>query len=133
LLGPRKGLLKELKICPVLHCLINCVTFQVVPHEHEERISTPSFSPQRRRRGPTPSVPRQPRRPVATPAPRCSHHCREPSLTTISEEPNSWQSATHEVVVQPELILETTTHHYHHNHPPPGKVRAKAMLHEPHF
>lgn len=33
------------------------------------------------------------------------HH----SLSTITEEPGSWHSTTHEIVVEPELVLETTT------------------------
>jgi len=52
----------------------------------------------------------------APPPPRRGHggvHCNrihaEPSLTTITEEANSWHS-THEIVVQPEVVVQTTTY-----------------------
>lgn len=38
---------------------------------------------------------------------------REPSLTTITEEP-SWHSTTHEIVVEPEFVVETTTCNHTH-------------------
>jgi hypothetical protein len=94
-----------------------------VPHEFEDRISTPTPSPPRKRRVLPQPAASKPRRPIVVNQQsnqKCAHHCREPSLTTISEEPNSYQSNTHEVVVQPELVVQTTTHHYHHNHPPPA-------------
>ncbi|CAB3364568.1 Hypothetical predicted protein [Cloeon dipterum] len=89
----------------------------IEPHEYEDRIATPTPSPPRKRR----KAPRRPRRPIVLnhQQQRCAFHCREPSLTTISEESNSWQPSTPEIVVQPKVVLETTTHHYHHNHPPP--------------
>lgn len=82
---------------------------QVRPIAHLNRISTPSPEPVKRGRtqscrgGST-----GPRRGTTT---GTCH--REPSLTTITEEP-SWHSTTHEIVVEPEFVVETTT--CNHNH-----------------
>lgn len=78
---------------------------QVIPIAHPDRISTPSPEPVRRIRQPACRVAPPPRRHGMT-----SHQChREPSLTTITEEPGSWHSQTHEIVVEPEFVVETTT------------------------
>ncbi|KAG5322403.1 PTC protein, partial [Pseudoatta argentina] len=78
---------------------------EVIPNDHPDRISTPTppASPVvRRSKPPTP--------------PRRSHKIdnarlhAEPSLTTISEEPNSWHSTQEScIIVQPELKVETTS------------------------
>nr|CAD7410069.1 unnamed protein product [Timema poppensis] len=78
----------------------------VVPYDHPDRISTPSPppSPVRTRVGSCRvSKVAPPRRG------QCNRLHAEPSLTTITEEGNSWHS-THEIVVQPELVVETTTY-----------------------
>ncbi|XP_059471270.1 protein patched [Neocloeon triangulifer] len=117
------SLVNGLLFFPVLLSIFGPMAM-VVPHEFEDRISTPTPSPPRKRRTSQPSSTRNPRRPIVvgqqSSSQNCAHHCREPSLSTISEEPNSYQSNTHEVVVKPELVVQTMTHHYHHNHPPPA-------------
>lgn len=83
---------------------------EVVPLSHPDRISTPSPEPVRRVHAPKCRVAPPPRRHTQP------HQCqREPSLTTITEEP-SWHSQTHEppeatqtIVVEPEFVVETTT------------------------
>lgn len=89
---------------PVLLSLIGPFA-EVIPVAHPDRISTPSPEPVRRIRQPACRVAPPPRRHGMT-----SHQChREPSLTTITEEPGSWHSQTHEIVVEPEFVVETTT------------------------
>ncbi|XP_011634801.2 protein patched, partial [Pogonomyrmex barbatus] len=89
---------------PILLSLIG-PSAEVIPNDHPDRISTPTppASPVvRRSKPPTP--------------PRRSHKIEnarlhaEPSLTTISEEPNSWHSTQEScIIVQPELKVETTS------------------------
>ncbi|XP_018056844.1 PREDICTED: protein patched [Atta colombica] len=89
---------------PILLSLIGPKA-EVIPNDHPDRISTPTppASPiVRRSKPPTP--------------PRRSHKIdnarlhAEPSLTTISEEPNSWHSTQEScIIVQPELKVETTS------------------------
>ncbi|TGZ37491.1 Protein patched [Temnothorax longispinosus] len=89
---------------PILLSLIG-PSAEVIPNDHPDRISTPTppASPVvRRSKPPTP--------------PRRSHKIdnarlhAEPSLTTISEEPNSWHSTQEScIIVQPELKVETTS------------------------
>ncbi|XP_067002180.1 protein patched [Anabrus simplex] len=99
------GLLNGLVFFPVLLSLIGPQA-EVVPHEFPDRISTPTPPP-------TPARVRSGSCRVTKVAPpRRGHSNRlhtEPSLTTITEEANSWHS-THEIVVQPELVVETTTY-----------------------
>lgn len=83
--------------------------FQVKPLKYPDRICTPSPEPVRRSRKTTTSTCRQ------APASLPRRH-REPSLSTITEEPGSWHSTTHEIVVEPELVVETTT--FTRPHPP---------------
>ncbi|XP_049784398.1 protein patched [Schistocerca cancellata] len=98
------GLLNGLLFFPVLLSMIGPPA-EVIPHEHTDRISTPTPppSPAHGRSGSC--------RITKVAPPRRSAHCNrlhaEPSLTTITEEGNSWHS-THEIVVQPELVVETT-------------------------
>lgn len=89
---------------PILLTLIG-PSAEVIPNDHPDRISTPTppASPVvRRSKPPTP--------------PRRFHKIEnarlhaEPSLTTISEEPNSWHSTQEScIIVQPELKVETTS------------------------
>ncbi|GLH01274.1 Protein patched [Gryllus bimaculatus] len=99
------GLLNGLVFFPILLSLIG-PRAEVVPHEYPDRISTPSPppSPVRVRSGSCRVTK------ISTPRRGHSHSNRlhrAPSLTTITEEANSWHS-THEIVVQPELVVETT-------------------------
>ncbi|XP_066906859.1 protein patched isoform X2 [Halyomorpha halys] len=97
------GLINGLLFLPVILSLIGPEA-EVRPLIHVNRISTPSPEPVKKirqqscRTGTTP-----PRR--GTTNGQCH---REPSLTTITEEP-SWHSTTHEIVVEPEFVVETTT------------------------
>ncbi|XP_075216920.1 protein patched isoform X2 [Lycorma delicatula] len=98
------GLINGLVFFPVILSLIGPLP-EVIPLTYPDRISTPSPEPVRRIRQPPCRVAPPPRRHGTS-----SHQChREPSLTTITEEPNSWHSATHEIVVEPEFVVETTT------------------------
>nr|CAD7573268.1 unnamed protein product [Timema californicum] len=99
------GLVNGLVFFPVLLSLVGPAA-EVVPYDHPDRISTPSPppSPVRTRVGSCRvSKVAPPRRG------QCNRLHAEPSLTTITEEGNSWHS-THEIVVQPELVVETTTY-----------------------
>lgn len=98
------SLLNGVFFFPILLSLIG-PSAEVIPNDHPDRISTPTppASPvMRRSKPPTP--------------PRRSHKIdnarlhAEPSLTTISEEPNSWHSTQEScIIVQPELKVETTS------------------------
>ncbi|KAL0278830.1 UNVERIFIED_CONTAM: hypothetical protein PYX00_000524 [Menopon gallinae] len=114
------GLLNGLVFFPVLLSLIGPAA-EVVGIEHPDRISTPSPEPlvQRTRSGSCR---------VSKVAPPRRHQCNrlhsEPSLTTITEEPGSWNS-THSIqsiVVQPELVVQTTTY----NEPSPNEENANS-------
>lgn len=101
------GLVNGLFFFPVMLSLVG-PRGEVVPLSHPDRISTPSPEPVRRSRAPKCRVAPPPRRHTPT------HAChREPSLTTITEEP-SWHSqhepeTTQTIVVEPEFVVETTT------------------------
>ncbi|RWS17150.1 protein patched-like protein, partial [Dinothrombium tinctorium] len=93
--------LNGLLLFPVLLSIIGPPS-ELTPLDNKNRISTPSPSPsppiQRRLRN-APSFSR-----------RCYPrvHLSDISLSTIPEESQSYQSS-HEIVVQPQLVLETTT------------------------
>uniref|UniRef100_A0A1B6DUL2 SSD domain-containing protein n=1 Tax=Clastoptera arizonana TaxID=38151 RepID=A0A1B6DUL2_9HEMI len=94
------GLFNGLLFFPVLLSLIGPEA-EVIPITHPERMSTPSPEPIRRIH--------QPACRIAPPPKRQERNQREPSLTTITEEPGSWHSQTHEIVVEPAITVETTT------------------------
>ncbi|XP_063976925.1 protein patched isoform X1 [Diachasmimorpha longicaudata] len=77
---------------------------EVIPNEHPDRISTPTppASPVVRRSKP----PAPPRRPHKIDSSRIQS---KPSLTTISEEPNSLNSTQDSCSGQPEVKVEATT------------------------
>ena len=77
---------------------------EVIPFDYEDRISTPSPSQ-------SPVLSRKKLRTVSGPYFSRRSYPRvqsEISLSTISEEPQSYHSS-HEIVVQPEFVVETTT------------------------
>lgn len=77
---------------------------EVVPNVHPDRISTPTppASPVARRSKP-PAPPRRFHK-------NDNRHVEQPSLTTITEEPNSWHSTQEScIIVQPEVKVETTS------------------------
>lgn len=98
------GLINGIFFFPILLSLIG-PSAEVVPNDHPDRISTPTPPPSpivRRSKPPAP--------------PRRSHRIdnarlhAEPSLTTITEEPNSWHSTQEScIIVQPEVKVETTS------------------------
>ncbi|XP_076637919.1 protein patched isoform X2 [Colletes latitarsis] len=98
------GLVNGLFFFPILLSLIG-PSPEVIPNDHPDRISTPTppASPiVRRSKPPTP-----PRRSYKIDNARLH---AEPSLTTITEEPNSWHSTQEScIIVQPELKVETTS------------------------
>lgn len=99
------GLLNGLVLFPVFLSLIGPVA-EVVAKGDGDRIETPTPepSPQRERtssRGFKVSFGNKRVHPRAN---------SENSLTTITEEPQSWQSSSHEIVVHPEVVVETTTY-----------------------
>ncbi|KAK0164434.1 hypothetical protein PV328_003065 [Microctonus aethiopoides] len=103
------GLLNGLFFFPILLSLIGPSAEIIPPHNHPDRISTPTppASPaiMRRRRSKPPVEP--PRRPHKIDN---SQLHTEPSLTTITEEPNSWHSTQEScIIVQPEVKVETTS------------------------
>ncbi|KAG7203232.1 hypothetical protein KM043_010333 [Ampulex compressa] len=98
------GLVNGLFFFPILLSLIG-PSPEVVPNDHPDRISTP-----------TPPASPIVRRSKPPAPPRRSHKMdnarlhAEPSLTTITEEPNSWHSTQEScIIVQPELKVETTS------------------------
>lgn len=88
---------------PILLSLVG-PSAEVVPNDHPDRISTP-----------TPPASPVVRRSKPPAPPRRSHKSdnrlhAEPSLTTITEEPNSWHSTQEScIIVQPEVKVETTS------------------------
>ncbi|XP_012231499.1 protein patched [Linepithema humile] len=98
------GLFNGLFFFPILLSLIG-PSAEVIPNDHPDRISTPTppASPIVRRSKP----PTMPRRSLKIDNSRLH---AEPSLTTITEEPNSWHSTQEScIIVQPELKVETTS------------------------
>ncbi|XP_015587157.1 protein patched isoform X2 [Cephus cinctus] len=98
------GLVNGLFFFPILLSLIG-PSAEVIPNDHPDRISTP-----------TPPASPIVRRSKPPAPPRRSHKIdnarlhAEPSLTTITEEPNSWHSTQEScIIVQPELKVETTS------------------------
>lgn len=98
------GLVNGLFFFPILLSLVG-PSPEVIPHGHPNRISTP-----------TPPASPIVRRTKPPAPPRRSHKIEnarlhaEPSLTTITEEPNSWHSTQEScIIVQPELKVETTS------------------------
>ncbi|XP_046825027.1 protein patched isoform X1 [Vespa crabro] len=96
------GLVNGLFFFPILLSLIG-PSPEIIPNDHPDRISTP-----------TPPASPIIRRSKPPPPPRRSHKIdnarlhAEPSLTTITEEPNSWHSTQEScIIVQPELKVET--------------------------
>ncbi|KAF6216434.1 hypothetical protein GE061_000776 [Apolygus lucorum] len=97
------GLLNGLIFLPVVLSIIGPEA-EIKPLIHANRISTPSPEPVRRIRSTSCRSGSAPPRRGASNA-QCP---RETSLTTITEEP-SWHSTTHEIIVEPEFVVETTT------------------------
>ncbi|XP_043484332.1 protein patched isoform X3 [Leptopilina heterotoma] len=99
------GMVNGFFFFPILLSLIGPQA-EIIPNEHPERISTPTppATPIIRRIK-APSAPRRPHKIENTRV----HN--EPSLTTITEEPNSWHSTQEScnIIVQPEVTVETTT------------------------
>lgn len=98
------GLINGIFFFPILLSLIG-PSAEVIPNDHPDRISTP-----------TPPASPIVRRSKPPAPPRRSHKIEnarlhaEPSLTTITEEPNSWHSTQEScIIVQPELKVETTS------------------------
>ncbi|XP_020282533.1 protein patched isoform X4 [Pseudomyrmex gracilis] len=98
------GLVNGIFFFPILLSLIG-PSAEVIPNDHPNRISTP-----------TPPASPIVRRSKPSTLPRRSHKIdntrlhAEPSLTTITEEPNSWHSTQEScIIVQPELKVETTS------------------------
>ncbi|XP_034941243.1 protein patched [Chelonus insularis] len=108
------GFINGLLFFPVLLSLVGPSSEVIPPHEHPDRISTPTppASPQEfaKRRHFRQQPPEPPRRPHKMDN-NCGRLHTEPSLTTITEEPNSWHSTTQEscIIVQPEVKVETTS------------------------
>lgn len=99
------GLLNGLFFFPLLLAVIGPPS-EVIPIEHSDRISTPTppISPILRRSEP-PAPPKRLHRGESA-----KLH-KEPSLTTITEEPNSWHSQQEScIIVQPDVKVETSTH-----------------------
>ncbi|CAB0031232.1 unnamed protein product [Trichogramma brassicae] len=100
------GLVNGLLFFPVLLSLIGSAA-EIVPTEHPDRISTPT-PPASPMFYWTSKPPPPPRRSNKIDNSRMQH--LEPSLTTITEEPNSWHSQQEQcIIVQPEVKVETST------------------------
>uniref|UniRef100_T1IK20 SSD domain-containing protein n=1 Tax=Strigamia maritima TaxID=126957 RepID=T1IK20_STRMM len=95
------GLINGLLFFPILLSLIG-PSAEVIPKDNPDRIATPT---------PEPSPPRvryKCKKNKADLQQNRRMYPSEISLSTITEEPPSWQSS-HEIVVQPEVVVETTT------------------------
>lgn len=77
---------------------------QIRPKNDEDRIPTPSPEPSPKPKKKTSSTPSRSRGGGRHPYPRIPS---DVSLTTITEEPSQYSS--HEIVVEPEVVVETTT------------------------
>lgn len=100
------GLLNGLVVLPVLLSLVGPAA-EVIPRDDPDRLGTPT---------PEPSPAPRHRSRSRNGGLKSGFHKRvhpkmnsEISLTTITEEPPSWHSS-HEIVVQPEVVVETTTY-----------------------
>ena len=99
------GLVNGLFFFPILLSLIG-PSPEVIPNDHPDRISTPTppASPILHRSCKPPAPPRRSHK-----IDNARLHA-EPSLTTITEEPNSWHSQQEScIIVQPEVKVETST------------------------
>lgn len=126
------GVINGLFFFPILLSLIGPAA-ELIPLEHSDRISTPSPPTQRSKRTNKTVVlnNRSSSRLAPSPCNKPHHHHKhvninnEPSLTTITEEPQSWKSSSSSIstagggndtnhselksiVVQPEVTVETT-------------------------
>lgn len=120
------GVINGLFFFPILLSLFGPAA-ELVPLEHSDRISTPSPPVQRSKSSNKPIVVVS-NRSSSRSAPYNKHHKQgneQPSLTTITEEPQSWKSSSSSIstagggtetnhselksiVVQPEVTVETT-------------------------
>ncbi|XP_018902504.1 protein patched isoform X2 [Bemisia tabaci] len=109
------GLVNGLVFFPVLLSLIGPPA-EVIPLEHPDRMSTPSPEPVKKIRHVKCRTAPPPRRHSSREhKEQPQNMMKEPSLTTITEEPGSWHSQTHETIfVQPEVVVEITTCTHHH-------------------
>lgn len=114
------GVINGLFFFPILLSLIGPSSEIIPPRAHPDRIATPTppASPEitRRRKHhyrvpiPPDGPPRRPHK-IDNNSSRQLHQLHaEPSLTTITEEPNSWHSTQEScIIVQPEVKVETTS------------------------
>lgn len=124
------GIVNGLFFFPILLSLIGPAA-ELVPLEHPNRISTPSPPIQRHKRANKTIILNNRSSSRLSPCNKPHHHHKhtsvnnEPSLTTITEEPQSWKSSSSSIstgppqdgnhgtelksiVVQPEVTVETT-------------------------
>lgn len=124
------GVINGLFFFPILLSLIGPAA-ELIPLEHSDRISTPSPPTQRSKRTNKTVVLNNRSSSRLAPCNKPHHHHKhvninnEPSLTTITEEPQSWKSSSSSIstagggndanhselksiVVQPEVTVETT-------------------------
>lgn len=102
------GLLNGLVLLPVLLSIVGPRS-EVIPLDEGDQITPPTPEP-------SPLPPPRPVRAVSRPVTTSSHHRSrkyprvpsEISLSTISEETTQYSS--HEIVFQPEVVVETTTY-----------------------
>nr|XP_022317481.1 protein patched homolog 1-like [Crassostrea virginica] len=97
------GLLNGLLLLPILLSLFGPKA-EIRPKNDEDRIPTPSPEPSPKPKKKTSSTPSRSRGGGRHPYPRIPS---DVSLTTITEEPSQYSS--HEIVVEPEVVVETTT------------------------
>ncbi|GAB6028772.1 hypothetical protein CHUAL_004588 [Chamberlinius hualienensis] len=96
------GLVNGLLLLPVILSLVGPLS-EVIPKDDPNRLSPPTPEPSPK---PLPKI-KQFKTAFSKRIHPRTHS--ENSLSTITEEPPSWQSS-HEIVVQPELVVETTTY-----------------------
>lgn len=141
------GAVNGLFFFPILLSLVGPGA-EVIPIDNPNRIATPSPPPQRSRRSSNkPIIVNNKKSYSRTSSCNKSHHHHskhnnqnnEPSLTTITEEPQSWQSSgssassdkfdmnqpeLQSIIVQPEVTVET----HHHGGDQNTKVTATANI-----